>query len=64
MHEYFNTFNIELPKNVTLLPRITNIQNQLINCKLLITDYSSVCWDMLFMAKPVLFFQFDIDRYE
>lgn len=64
MHEYFNDFNIELPKNVILLPRNTNIQNQLINCKLLITDYSSVCWDMLFMAKPVLFFQFDIDRYE
>lgn len=64
MHEYFNKFDIELPKNVKLLPKNTNIQDQLIKCKLLITDYSSVCWDMLFMEKPVLFFQFDIEKYE
>jgi len=29
----------------------------------LITDYSSVCWDMLYMRKPVVYYQFDQDRY-
>ena len=32
-------------------------------CKLLITDYSSVAWDVYYQGKPVLFYQFDIDTY-
>ena len=31
--------------------------------KMLITDYSSVSWDMFYQKKPVLFYQFDIDDY-
>lgn len=31
--------------------------------KLLITDYSSVCYDMLYMCKPVLFYQFDYEKF-
>ena len=30
---------------------------------LLITDYSSVCWDVYYQAKPVLFYQFDLEQY-
>ena len=38
--------------------------NELImQCSMLITDYSSVCWDVLYMDKPVSFFQFDKERY-
>ena len=33
-------------------------------CRMLITDYSSVCWDMLYQNKPTLFYQFDLDQYE
>lgn len=32
-------------------------------CRMLITDYSSVCWDVLYQDKPSLFYQFDIDKY-
>ena len=35
----------------------------IMGCKLLITDYSSVCWDALYLGKPVLFFQFDRPHY-
>ncbi len=38
--------------------------NELVmRCKLLMTDYSSVAWDAFYMGKPVLFYQFDYDRY-
>lgn len=30
---------------------------------LLITDYSSVCWDAFHLGIPILFYRFDIDRY-
>ena len=33
-------------------------------CRMLITDYSSVAWDVFYQDKPVLFYQFDLDTYE
>ena len=35
----------------------------LMECSLLVTDYSSVCWDVFYQGKPVLFFQFDRGLY-
>ena len=35
----------------------------LMNCCLLVTDYSSVCWDVFYQNKPVIFFQFDRELY-
>lgn len=35
----------------------------MMHAKMLVTDYSSVCWDMLYMDKPVIFYQFDLGRY-
>jgi CDP-glycerol glycerophosphotransferase (TagB/SpsB family) len=31
--------------------------------KLMITDYSSASWDMFYMKKPVIFYQFDAKDY-
>lgn len=33
------------------------------NSQLLITDYSSVSWDFLYLCKPVLFYRFDLPQY-
>lgn len=27
------------------------------------TDYSSVSWDVYYLGKPILFYQFDLDKY-
>ncbi len=35
----------------------------LMSCSLLVTDYSSVCWDVFYQGKPVIFFQFDREMY-
>ena len=39
------------------------VNEQIMRCSALITDYSSVCWDTLYLRKPVIFYQFDYDRY-
>ena len=35
----------------------------LMRCRMLVTDYSSVCWDVFYLDKPVVFYQFDRDKY-
>jgi len=40
-----------------------DVQELLKRASLMITDYSSVFFDMLYMKKPVIFYQFDYDRF-
>lgn len=35
----------------------------MMKCKMLVTDYSSVSWDMFYQKKPVVFYQFDLEDY-
>ncbi len=39
------------------------VNSLLMKCSLFITDYSSASWDVMYMDKPVLFYQFDYDMY-
>lgn len=64
MYKFLNEFELELPSNIKILEKGTDIQEQLIKSRMLITDYSSVSWDMLHMEKPVVFFQFDSNEYK
>lgn len=40
-----------------------DVQDLLKHAALMITDYSSVFFDMLYMKKPVIYYQFDYDRF-
>ena len=40
-----------------------DIQSLLKESELMITDYSSVFFDMVYMRKPILFYQFDEDKF-
>lgn len=40
-----------------------DVQQLLKESALLITDYSSVCFDFAYMIKPVIFYQFDLQEY-
>ncbi|WP_176541416.1 CDP-glycerol glycerophosphotransferase family protein [Bacillus sp. AFS076308] len=39
------------------------VNELLMSTSLLITDYSSVAWEVYYLKKPVIFFQFDIEDY-
>lgn len=61
--EYINNFNVTGDR-IKIVPYGEKPLNELMmRCKLLITDYSSVCWDVYYMNKPILFYQFDYDLY-
>lgn len=58
--EYFPKGN----KHVKVLSaKDYDIQDLLRNASMMITDYSSVFFDMLYMKKPVIYYQFDYDKF-
>jgi len=40
------------------------VNDLLMKSSMLITDYSSVAWDMYYQKKPIVFYQFDIEDYD
>jgi CDP-glycerol glycerophosphotransferase (TagB/SpsB family) len=49
---------------VRLLPAGEDLQEAIVRSGLLITDYSSVAWDFLYLDRPVLFYQFDAEMFK
>ncbi|MBR3147407.1 MAG: CDP-glycerol glycerophosphotransferase family protein [Eubacterium sp.] len=61
---YISSFSPSEQDRITCVPFGKQPLNELImGAEMLITDYSSVCWDMLYIDKPVIFYQFDRERY-
>ena len=63
LQEFIGTFHSE-GSQIELYSFDSVPLNQLImHCSMMITDYSSACWDVYYQGKPVLFYQFDVDDY-
>ncbi len=60
IEEFIDTFTFD--DNIKLKPEV-NVQQSLIDADLIITDYSSVFWDGIFMNKPILYYQFDKEKF-
>lgn len=61
--DYMDNFEVNNPY-VTLIPFGQEPLNELMmKCSMLITDYSSVAWDVYYLEKPVVFYQFDYEKY-
>ena len=61
--DYLSNFSVPGGR-VRLIPFGSEPLNRLImECKMLVTDYSSVCWDVYYQGKPCIFYQFDVDKY-
>lgn len=62
---YIENFKDSVSERISYIPFGQEPLNELMmKCSMLITDYSSVCWDVYYMDKPVLFYQFDYDMYK
>lgn len=62
--EYIEEFHVDSPY-IKLIPFGTRPLNELLmSCHMLITDYSSVAWDVYHQGKPIVFYPFDLQTYE
>ena len=62
--QYIETFQSVKDELIRCVPFGQEPLNEIMmRAEMLVTDYSSVCWDMMFMNKPVVFYQFDRDTY-
>ncbi len=63
MQRYIDSFR-NVNKKITIASwKEYDIQNLLMTSALMVTDYSSVYFDMIYMKKPVIFYQFDEKIY-
>ena len=63
MKRYLPLFEVHSKRiQITFSDRIS-VQQLLNESAVLITDYSSVAFDMAYMNRPVLYYQFDYDEY-
>ncbi|PCK19613.1 hypothetical protein CEY02_16490 [Bacillus pumilus] len=58
---YFNKYKSDVVSILELGE--VNVQELLMRASLLITDYSSVSFDVSFMKKPVIYYHFDFDEF-
>lgn len=62
---YIQNFNDQISDRVICIPFGQEPLNELMmRCSMLVTDYSSVCWDVLYQNKPVIYYQFDYAQYD
>lgn len=63
MESYIDTFRSENSNVIIANKKDYDIQSLIRNASMLVTDYSSVFFDFIYMKKPIIFFQFDIDDF-
>lgn len=54
---------LDLPECVVIADMSYDVQTLLKESEILLTDFSSVFFDMMYMHKPILFYQFDEEEY-
>lgn len=63
MQQYADMFSTGNDKIVIGYAKDYDVQHLLMESELLITDYSSVFFDFAYMKKPLLYYQFDYEKY-
>lgn len=64
MQDYIDQFDFDDHERIHVIKMgEKNVQDLLLESKLMITDYSSVSFDFNYMSKPVIFYHFDQDSF-
>lgn len=63
MQKYVNQFKTECSRIAIASSGHYDIQQLLMESAMLITDYSSIYFDFAYMKKPLVYYQFDYDKY-
>ena len=63
IQKYLDNFSSSSERIIIASFNNYDVQKLLIESKILITDYSSVFFDFAYMRKPVIYYQFDIDKF-
>ena len=58
MQKFLDNFETK-SRNVRFVSTEEDIQEYLMKCDLMVTDYSSVAFDFAYLEKPVIYYQFD-----
>lgn len=62
-NNYIHLFNTNNKRIKIVSSNSIQINELIMRASLLITDYSSIAWDMFYLNKPILFYQFDLEDY-
>ena len=63
MQSYLHTFHTDSDRVILADKATYDVQQLLMDCALLITDYSSVFFDVAYLEKPEIFYQFDEEEF-
>ena len=63
MQPFLNSFQVNNESIIIADWKQFDIQAEMKKAAVMITDYSSVFFDMVYMKKPVIFYQFDYDEF-
>lgn len=61
--KWISLFSSDNPHVIIASLRDYDVQSLLIKCDVLVTDYSSVFFDVAYQLKPIVYFQFDYSEY-
>lgn len=65
MHEFIDDISENITgKRIIFLDKGVTLADEIRKSSANITDYSSVAIDFLYMNRPILFYQFDVDKYK
>ena len=63
MQSHMSEFAVKNPKITVASAETHDMQELMKSAEMMITDYSSVYFDMFYMKKPVIFYQFDEEEF-
>lgn len=63
MQKYNKHFHVSSDRILIADKSTHDVQQLLMSCSMLVTDYSSVFFDVAFLEKPVLYYQFDEEEF-